>query len=122
MGWCAGVALSDRAAVGSKPGGLDGWVGELVGRWASDVLDGSWNRRDPVVQATSCGGSAGPDGDGMLLAGLGAYPRAMVRVGWGGCRFVVFGAAVARLRGRWQAMGECSRTSRRRGESQDELR
>ena len=55
MSWCAGVALSDPATVGSKPGGLDSWVGGLVGRRASDVLDGSWNRRDPVVRATGCG-------------------------------------------------------------------
>ena len=50
MSWCAGVALSDRATVGSKPGGLDSWVGRLVGRRASDVLEGGWIRCEPVAQ------------------------------------------------------------------------
>jgi hypothetical protein len=50
--WSA--ARSSRAAVGSKPGSLDSWVGKLAGRRASDVLEGGWKWCGPVVQAIGC--------------------------------------------------------------------
>ena len=52
--WRAGAVQRDRAEVGSKPGGLGRWVGRLVGRQASDVLEGGWNLCDPVVLAIGC--------------------------------------------------------------------
>ena len=55
MAWrCAGDARCGRVAVGPEPDGLDSWVGRLVGRRASDLLEGCWNRCDPVAQAVGC--------------------------------------------------------------------
>ena len=73
MAWPAGVQASQcgRATVGSKPGGLDSWVGRLVGRRASDALKGGWNRCDPGAQAVGCWRSAEPVGAGEPWASLG---------------------------------------------------